>query len=142
MHKIGFSPLIEILGGNPNLNFCIKKELSLFIQESTFLKTHKNSRIFPLWKKTTSTQSMWCQLSKIKHFSLIEFKPSRPSFKSNSFKFIQGDWIRGFFKWYSKFKDCTHTNINTKFNSVALISCLIYIGLKLVFTLPFWSFKN
>ena len=33
-------PLIEILGGNPNLDFSIKEELPLPIQGSAFLKTH------------------------------------------------------------------------------------------------------
>jgi len=45
MQKIEFFSLIEILGGNPDMDFSIKRELPLLIKGLAFLKSHKSSSI-------------------------------------------------------------------------------------------------
>ena len=133
MQKIRCFSLIEILGGNPNLDFSIKRELPLLSQESTFQKTHKSSSIFSLWKKTTSTQNTCHQLSKIKHFLLIEIKPPRPPLKSTFMQVHPRRLNQRIVLIVFKIQRLYPYKYQYEFN-LLLISCLIYLGSKFVFT--------
>jgi len=76
-----------------------------FIHSRWHSKIHKNSSISPSESRQQAPRSTYRHRSEIKYFFLIEIKPSRISFKSNSSKEIESEDCFN----CSKFRDCTHT---------------------------------
>ena len=125
----------DIRSKNPNLDFSIKRELPVLIQGRHF-KRLTRAQTFSLSERRQAPKVHAVNFRRSNTFSWLRLSLLGSLSSQNSFKFIRGDWIRGLFQLYSKFRDCTRTNINTKFD-LLLISCLIYLGSKFLFT-NFW----